>query len=159
MPPDSSVPSTRPVHASVAYLRIPHFEDLPVAEQVTHKERLFSRTAQALTSVAPEDRAVLDADDGLALVMLGEPVRALDACEQIHAHDTFDPVQVGLSYGPVALASGGSDPHVVGDALSGACAAARFAEPDRLLVTDGFARALRVTAPARGADLARAGDL
>lgn len=146
------------MHASVAYLRIPHFEDLPVAEQVAHKERLFSRTADALARIAPQDRAVLEADDGLALVLLGEPADALDACERIHAHDTFDPVQVGMSHGPVALASGGGEAHVVGDSLAGAYAAARFAEPDRLLVTDGFARALRITAPARGADLARAGD-
>lgn len=150
--------SARPVHASVAYLRIPHFEDLPVAEQVAHKERLFARTAQALTRLAPEDRAVLDADDGLALVLLGEPGDALDACQRIHAHDSFEPVQVGLGYGPVALASSGDEARVVGDALAGACAAARFAEPDRLLVVDSFARALRITAPARAAELKRAGD-
>lgn len=158
MPQASTAAGASSVYASVAYLRIPHFEDLPVAEQVAHKERLFARTTEALTRVSPDDRAVLDADDGLALLLLGEPGEALDACERIHAHDTFEPVQVGLSYGPVARASDGSDARVVGDALTAACAAARFAEPDRLLVTDGFARALRITAPARGADLARAGD-
>jgi hypothetical protein len=146
------------VHASVAYLRIPHFEDLPVAEQVAHKERLHQRTTDALAAVASEDRAVLDADDGLALVLFGEPRDALDTCERIHGHDEFDPVQIGLNHGPLALSSSGPDARVVGDGISGAAAAARFAEPDRLLVTDGFARALRITAPARAADLARAGD-
>ena len=147
-----------PVHASIAYLRIPHFEDLPVAEQVAHKERLFARTTDALAPVAREHRAVLDADDGLALVLHGEPSDALDLCQAIHAHDTFDPVQVGLNYGPLALSSDGPDTRVVGDGLTGAAAAASFAEPDRLLVTEGFARALRITAPQRAADLAKAGD-
>jgi hypothetical protein len=147
--------SSRPVHASVAYLRVPHFEDLPVAEQVAQKERLFALTAGALAGVAPADRAVLDTDDGLALVLLCEPHRALDVCEAIHGHDEFHPIQVGVGFGPLARAADGDDPHVVGDGLTGA---ARFAEPDRLLVTDAFARALRITAPARAADLARAGD-
>ena len=148
----------RPVHASVAYLRIPGFEGLPVAEQVAHKERLFARTTEALGAVAHADRAVLDADDGLALVLLREPQDALDTCERIHERDAFEPVQIGLNYGPLALSSPGTDGRVFGDGLAGAAAAARFAEPDRLLVTEGFARALRVTAPARAADLGKAGD-
>lgn len=158
--PDAShaAAAARPVHASVAYLRIPRFEDLPVAEQVGHKERLFGRTGEGLGGIRVDERAVLEADDGLALVFLGEPSAALDACQRIHDADAFDPVQVGLNYGPLALASGGNDPRVIGDALSGAAAAARFAEPDRLLVTDSFARALRITAPDRAADLAKSGD-
>lgn len=158
MPPSSTPVPRRPVHASVAYLRIPHFEDLPVAEQVAQKERLFARTGDAIALHEPQDRVVLDADDGLAIVLLCEPHEALDTCERIHGHDAYEPVQVGLGFGPLARDSEGSDPHVVGDALIGAAAAARFAEPDRLLVTDAFARALRITAPARAADLGRAGD-
>lgn len=155
---EASSAAARPVHASVAYLRIPGFESLPVAEQVAHKERLFARTTGALDRVPREDRAVLDADDGLALVLLREPQDALDTCEQIHEHDTFEPVQIGLNYGPLASSSAGKEGRVFGDGLTGAAAAARFAEPDRLLVTDAFARALRVTAPERAADLAKAGD-
>jgi hypothetical protein len=158
MSPVTAAAAARPVHASVAYLRIPRFEDLPVTEQVAHKERLFARTAGALGDIPLEERAVLDADDGLALVLLGEPSEALDVCERIHAHDTFDPVQVGLNHGPLARSPAEGDPRVIGDGLSGAAAAARFAEPDRLLVTDAFARVLRITAPARAADLARSGD-
>jgi hypothetical protein len=158
--PEASNPtaSSRPVHASVAYLRIPQFEDLPVAEQVAQKERLFERTADALAGLAAADRVVLDTDDGLALVLLCEPHHALDACERIHGSDEFHALQVGVGFGPLARSAGGDDLHVVGDGLSGAAAAARFAGPDRLLVTDAFARALRITAPTRAADLARAGD-
>lgn len=159
MPEAPAVPAAaRPLNASVAYLRIPHFEDLAVSEQVAQKERLFARAHDGLGDTAAEERAVLDADDGLALVLLGEPADALAICERIHEHDVFEPVQIGLGYGPLALDSGREEPRVIGDGLTGAAAAARFAEPDRLLVTEPFARALRITAPERAADLARAGD-
>jgi PEGA domain-containing protein len=147
-----------PVYASVAYVRIPNFEGLPVAEQVANKERLFGRAQDALASVESADRAVLDADDGLAIVLFAEPARALGLCEHIHQQDAFEPLQVGLNFGPLALAANDAEPRVLGDGLGGAAAAARFAEPDRLLVTEGFARALRMSDPARAADLAKAGD-
>jgi PEGA domain-containing protein len=158
MPEAPNAAPARPVHASVAYLRIPQFEGLGVAEQVAQKERLFGRTRDGLSALRPEDRAILDADDGLALVLLGEPADALELCQRIHERDAFEPVQIGLSYGPIAVSAAGVDGRVLGDGLAGACAAARFAEPDRLLVTESFARALRFTAPERAADLTKAGD-
>ncbi|MGE5095915.1 MAG: PEGA domain-containing protein [Betaproteobacteria bacterium] len=157
MPEAPAVPAA-PLNASVAYLRIPQFEDLAVTDQVARKERLFARAQDGLADVAATDRAVLDADDGLAIVFLGEPVQALAVCERIHEQDAFEPVQVGVNYGPLGLASGREGGRVIGDALGGAAAAARFAEPDRLLVTESFARALRITAPDRAADLSKAGD-
>jgi hypothetical protein len=154
----SEPPSASPVYASVAYVRIPGFEGLPVAEQVANKERLMGRAQEALASVEPADRAVLDADDGLAIVLFAEPARALALCESMHQQDAFEPLQVGLNFGPLALAANDADVRVLGDGLGGAAAAARFAEPDRLLVTEGFARSLRMSDPARAADLAKAGD-
>ena len=151
--------SASPVYASVAYVRIPGFEGLPVAEQVANKERLMGRAQEALASVDSADRAVLDADDGLAIVLFAEPARALALSESMHQQDAFEPLQVGLNFGPLALtAADDADARVLGDGLGAAAAAARFAEPDRLLVTEGFARALRMSDPARAADLAKAGD-
>lgn len=152
--PDSNA---NPVYANVAFLRIPRFDARPVAEQAALKEKLEARTRDALAKVALEDRVVLDCDDGLALVLFGDPARALDTAEDLHARG--DPaLQLGLNYGPLALTSRGPEAHVYGDGLTAAAAAARFAAPDRLLVTQDFAKALAGSDPARAAGLAAAGD-
>ncbi len=152
-----SSPAT-PTSANVAFLRIPQFAPLPVTDQASSKERLEARAREALAGVAPEERAVLDSDDGLALVLFGDPARALDIAQALHAGAGDPPLQAGLNYGPLALTSRGGDARVFGDGLTAAAAAARFASPERLLVTRDFAKALQTRHPSRAAELATAGD-
>ena len=152
-----SAPAT-PTSANVAFLRIPQFATLPVSEQASLKERLEGRARSAIAGLAPDERAMLDADDGLAIVLFCEPARALDIAQALHGSAPEAPLQAGLNYGPLALTSRGGDARVFGDGLSAAAAAARFASPERLLVTHDFAKALRSRDPARAADLATAGD-
>jgi hypothetical protein len=155
--PDSTVPGTGPVHASVAFLRIPRFATRGVAEQAALKQELEAGVHTAIASYAEADRAVLDAEDGVAVVMFGDPARALDAVEGLHGHEGTV-LQIGLNYGPLALTDRGADGRVFGDGLTAAAAAARFASADRILVTEDFSRALALRDPERAAGLAPAGD-
>lgn len=147
-----------PVYANVAFLRIAQFGTRPVGEQAALKERLESRAKLAIESLPADESAVLDAEDGLALVLFCDAARALDVVQVLHAASKDDPLQAGLSYGPLALTSRGSDGRVLGDGLTAAAAAARFASPNKLLVTGDFAKALQLKSPARAAELATAGD-
>lgn len=150
--------SAHPVHASVAFLRIPQFETRPVAEQAALKERLEQRIRGVIVSLAAEQRVVLDADDGFALVLFGEPERALDLAQAMQVVAAA-PLQMGLDYGPLALTDRGAHARVFGDGVSEAATAARFAPAGGgLLVTRGFEKALAAAAPARATELAPAGE-
>lgn len=150
--------TAHPVHAHVAFIRIPQFDTRPAAEQAALKAKLEDCVLAAIARVAPADRAVLDAGDGLALVLFGEAERALDVAQAIHRAEGAPALQMGLNYGPLALSAPGPEARVLGDGLSGAAAAARFADPAKVLVTDTFAKLLQATAPDRARELAEAGD-
>jgi hypothetical protein len=153
----SQAPESGPVHASVAFLRIPRFATRGVAEQAALKQELEAGVHAAIAPLAEADRAVLDAEDGVAVVMFGDPARALDVMEGLHGR-TGTVLQIGLNYGPLALTDRGNDGRVFGDGLSAAAAAARFATAERVLVTEDFSRALALRDPERAAGLAPAGD-
>lgn len=152
----SSAPE-HPVHASVAFLRIPDFESLSVTEQAAHKEHLESRVRAQLVHLNPAERIVLDSEDGLAVVFFGEPGRAMDSTLAMHAKPAEMPVHVGLDYGPLALTSKGPDARVFGDGLAQAASAARFAARDAVLVSESFTRALEASSPERASELTPAG--
>ena len=147
-----------PVHAHVAFLRIPQFDSKPVSDQASLKEQLESRVLAAIARLPPAERVILDAEDGLALVIFSGAELALDVAQSIHRDGGSAPLQIGLNYGPLALSSAGADARVFGDGLSAAAAAARFAAPAKLLVTDNFAKLLQATSPDRARELAEAGD-
>ncbi len=150
--------AANPVYANVAFLRIPQFDSRSVTEQAALKEKVEARAREAISGVARIDRVVLDADDGVAIVLFGDPERALRIAESINVGTAEPALQTGLNHGPLALASSGQDTRVFGDGLTAAAAAARFAEPRKLLVTQDFARVLERRNPARAAELATAGD-
>jgi len=152
------VPTALPVHANVAFLRIAQFDTRPVAEQAMLKEKLEARAKAATAGIPEADRIVLDAADGLAVVLFGDPAKALQVAQSLRAGDASLPVQAGLNYGPLALTVQGSEARVFGDGLSAAAAAARFASPERLLVTQDFAKSLKHRHPDRAAELAEVGD-
>jgi hypothetical protein len=147
-----------PVAASVAFLRVARFDERSVVEQAALKTRLEQRVRLCLAAVPPEERIVLDAEDGVALVCFGEPVRALDLARELCDEPGEEAVQVGLNHGPLAVTGRDADAKVFGDGVAAAAAAARFATPGRLFVTSGFAAALEATRPDRAAELAPAGE-
>jgi hypothetical protein len=148
--------SASPVYANIAFLRIPEFDTRSVTEQASLKDRLEGRVKAAIANVADRDRVVLDTDDGVALVLFGDSARALRIAQSLRGEEAF--VQVGLNYGPLALTSQDSEGRVFGDGLASAAAAARFATPEKILVTQDFVRALETQAPELAADLTDAGE-
>ena len=144
-----------PIHAHVAFLRVPDFDGRTVSEQVSLKERVEGAMLKALGDIGPRDRIVLDAPDGMALVYFGEAERALDIAQALHRDSG---ACLGLNYGPLALSSRSGEPRVFGDGLAGAEAAARFSDGAGVLLTENFAAMLRATAPDRARELAGAGD-
>lgn len=153
MPPDSI-----PAYANVAFVRIAEFERRAVAEQAALKERLEAHARACLAPLPTADRAVLDADDGIAVALFVEPGRALDVGTALQQAPAGLPLQVGLNHGPLAASAAGPEARVFGDGLSAAAAASRFAAPGQLLVTQDFANALRARDPGRWESLAPAGD-
>lgn len=152
-----TMPAAKPLYANVAFLRIPLFDGRPVADQALLKEKLEARVREAIAALQPADRVVLDTEDGMALVLFNEPSKALALARSFNKVGD-QPVQVGLNHGPLALAGSGAEQRVFGDGLASAAAAARFASPERLLVTQEFARVLERRDPAVAAQLADAGD-
>jgi hypothetical protein len=151
-------PAANPVFANVAVLRVPDFAARAVADQAAAKEKLERAARDALAGIPAAERIVLDTDDGLALVMFGDPGRALRVTQALCAASSGAALQAGVNHGPLALTSRGPEGRVFGDGLMAAFAAARFAAPGKLLVTRDFAQILGRRNPERAAELASAGD-
>lgn len=147
-----------PVFANIAFLRIAGFDGRPVAEQAGLKGRLEERVRAAIAGIPAGDRIVLDAADGMALVLFGEPVRALDLAQALRAPAGEQPLAIGLNHGPLAVSERGTDARVFGDGLTAAAVAAGFAAEGRVLVTAPFAKMVEATRPDRAAELAPAGE-
>jgi hypothetical protein len=151
-------PAANPVFANVAVLRVPDFNARGVSDQAALKELLERAAREALQGIASAERVVLDADDGLAVVLFGDPARALRFAQSFRKDAYGLDVQAGVNYGPLALTSRGGDARVFGDGLAAAFAAARFATPGNVLVTREFAQMLGRRSPERAAELVGAGD-
>lgn len=151
-------PAANPVFANVAVLRIPGFDALGVSEQAALKEKLERTAREALARIAADERVVLDAEDGLAVIVFGDPARALHFAQAVSDEGAGAGVQAGVNHGPLALTSRGQDARVFGDGLAAAFAAARFAPPGKVLVTREFAQMLGRLDPQRAAELTSAGD-
>src|SRR4051812_990123 len=100
--PATAVHAASPVHAHVAFLRMPDFEARPVSDQVELKETLENAILDAVAKVAQRDRIVLDAPEGMALVYFGEAEAALDIAQALQKASG---AHVGLNYGPLAISS------------------------------------------------------
>jgi len=103
-------PATNPVFANVAVLRIPEFNAKSVSDQATLKELLERAARESLGSISVEERIVLDAEDGLAVVLFGDPARALGFAQSFGRGMYGLNVQAGVNHGP-------ADPHPTHSAL------------------------------------------
>ena len=95
-PPSPSTP-TSPSCASRSSTRAPS-PSRPRSRRSSKRARGRDRVASP-----PDERVVLDAEDGLALVLFGDPARALDVAQVLQRRTGDAPLQVGLNYGPLAL--------------------------------------------------------
>ena len=150
-------PRSTAAHASVVFLKIPEFSQSPVSEQVRLKDRLEGKVAAALVGLEEGRRIVLEAPDGAAVVVLGDPAAALRFARRSSAGGDGVPVAAGISHGPVRVAEGGVSPVVLGDGLAVADAVAGLAPQGRIAATREFRDALAREAPAEAWHLAPVG--
>lgn len=156
MPEEFRDPTPKP--ASVVFARIREFGSASVAEQATLKARLEARAADALDAVPASERIVLDARDGLAIVITADPLVAFDVAQRLARKSRSRRCVVGLNHGAVKLVSDAhGEPALMGDGLSTAAAIATFAKPGRMLATRSFRDALDVNSPGAARRLELAG--
>lgn len=157
----TTTPGATAVRASVAFLKIQEFARRPVMDQMRLRAQLEAVIAVITAELASASRIVLDASDGAAIVVLGDPSGALRAGERALAADAAGlPLSVGINHGAVQLADGGKgDDGMNGDGISVAANIADFAAPSRLLASRAFRDALADANPGAETCLVPAGVL
>ena len=102
---------------------------------------------------------VLDAADGVAVVVLRDPIGALRLAERaLYAATAGLPLSVGINHGAVQLAGAGKgDEGLAGDGIAVAANVAEFAGPSALLVSRSFRDALADVQPGLEAQMLTAG--
>src|SRR5260370_19221198 len=94
--------------ASVVFLKIQEFARRPVQEQARLRAQLEAVVAVTTAELAAANRIVLDAADGAAIVVLGDPKAALHlAGRALAATAARLPLCVGGNHGGVQGAAGG----------------------------------------------------
>ena len=154
-----NVPGSLPTLASVVFIRITEFARRPVPEQARLRAQLESALAVALIRIAPQMRIILDAPDGMAITVLGNPAAALDIAQRcMSASAAGVSMAVAINHGAIRLAPDDSGHQgLIGDAVGTAAAIAHFAGPARLFVSRSFREALAAAAPARATSIRPAG--
>lgn len=143
--------------ASVLHLRLADFGSKAVVEQARLRAQLEAVVAACVSALPVRDRIVVDAPDGLALAVLGNPAGAFKFAQRCLEAAPVLPLCIGMHHGAIAL-GGSDDTHgLLGDGLRSASVAARFAKPAQILVTRAFREALAAHVPSRDSELRRAG--
>ena len=158
------------VFASVTFLKIQEFARRPVSEQARLRAQLAAVVAVTAAEIEPARRIVLEASDGVAVLVLGDPPAALRLAERaLTAVAAGLPLSAGLNHGAVQIAEGGnggkggkgrkarSGEGMAGDGIAVAASVAEFATPPRLLASRAFRDALADAAPGAEAALVPAG--
>jgi hypothetical protein len=143
--------------ASVLHLRLADFGSKAVVEQARLRAQLEAVVATSLSAVPERDRIVLDAPDGLAVAVLGNPDGAFKLAQRCLEAAPVLPLCIGAHHGAVAAGGTEDTQGLLGDGLRSAGVAATFAKPAQILVTRAFKDALAAHVPSREAELRRAG--
>ena len=151
--------TTQPsLFASVAFLKIHDFGRRPVVEQARLRAQLEAVVAVTLPELDAGARVVLDAADGIALVVLGDARGTLRIAERTLAAGVAGlPLAIGITHGAVRQSGNGSAEGLLGDGIAVAAAIAELAGPQKLLLTREFRQALADAAPGAEAAVAAAG--
>jgi hypothetical protein len=146
------------VVGSVVFLKIAEFARRPASEQARLRAQLEAVIAVVTAEVPPANRLVLDAADGLAVVLLRDPQAALRIGRRaLNAAAAGLPLAAGLNHGALQLAGRKGGEGMTGDGIAVAANIAAFAESSRLLASRAFRDALAEAAPGREASLRPAG--
>jgi hypothetical protein len=147
-----------PTLASVVVMRIAEFIRKPVAEQARLKERLDALVTFAIRPLPTGARVVLDAPEGIAVVVLGGPGVALDLAKRAQFVAKGLRLSIGVNHGPVMSALDSlRGPGLVGDGLTAAVTLANAAKPGRFVASRAFREALKASDPRRVEELGQAG--
>jgi hypothetical protein len=131
---------------SVVFLDVVEYSRKPVAEQIFFKERLNTLLTEALASVAPNDRIILDTGDGAALSFLGDPEDALyvslalrEAVQMPQPPGPELKIRLGINLGPVRLVKDiNGQPNIIGDGINVAQRVMGFSQPGQIIVSRSF---------------------
>jgi class 3 adenylate cyclase len=129
----------RTLVCSVLFLDIAEYSRRDVAEQVRIKQRFNKVLMEALETVDPAERVVIDTGDGAAIAFLGDPERALYVGLGIFDSAGELPVRMGINLGPVSLMKDINEAdNVIGDGINVAQRIMGFAQAGELLVSRSF---------------------
>jgi PEGA domain-containing protein len=138
-------PQDRSFVSSVVFLEIVEFAKKPVAAQIALKERFNALLTAALSGIKPENRIVLDANEGAAVSFVGDPEDALQAAMYLRDAMAAAPeepklvARIGINIGAVKLVRDAHGvPNIVGDGIDVAHRVMSFAEPGQLLASRAF---------------------
>ncbi len=146
------------VVASVVFLRIQDFARRPASEQARLRAQLEAVIAVTAADLDPARRIVLEASDGAALVLLGDPIGALRLAQRaLTASAAGLPLSAGVNHGSLQLSGRKGAEAMTGDGIAVAASIADFAPASQLFASRSFREALAEAAPGREVSLARAG--
>lgn len=143
---------------SVVVMRIAEFIRKPVAEQARLKERLDALVTFAIRPLPVGARVVLDAPEGVAIVLLGGPGVALELAKRAQFVAEGLRLYIGVNHGPVMSALDSlRGPGLVGDGLTAAVTLSNAAKPGHFVTSRAFREALKASDPRRVEELGPAG--
>src|SRR5882672_2306463 len=144
--------------ASVVFLKIQEFARRPPQEQARLRAQLEAVVAVTTAELAPAGCIVLDASDGVAIVVLADPQGALQLAQRALAAVAGGlPLCVGVNHGTVQPAGGKDGEGMIGDGIAVAASVAEFASPSRLLMSRSFREAMADASPGLESGLFPAG--
>ncbi len=142
--------------ASVVFLKIQDFARRAASEQARLRAQLEAVVAVTVAEIDPASRVVLEAGDGVAVVVLRDARGALRLAQRALAAAAAGlPLSAGINHGAVQVFKGNGG--LTGDGIAVAAAIAEFASPSRLLAARSFRDALAEVAPGFESTLAPAG--
>jgi hypothetical protein len=147
--------------ASVVFLRVQDFASRSASEQARQRAQLEAVVAVTTAELPAASRIVLDASDGVVVLVLANPQGALRLAERaLTASAAGLPLCAGLNHGAVRLlgGSGGEGQAMVGDGIAVAATVAQFSPAAELRASRAFRDALAEAAPGQEASLVRKGS-
>jgi hypothetical protein len=134
--------------ASVVFLKMQDFARRAASEQARLRAQLEAVVAVTVAEIEPANRVVLEAGDGVAVVVLRDAPGALRLAERsLAAVAAGLPLSAGINHGAVQLTGKGKAEGMMGDGIAVAASVAQFAPPAQLRVSRAFRDALADAAP------------
>jgi hypothetical protein len=129
-----------------------------VAEQFRLKERLDALVTFAIRPVPTASRIVLDAPEGVAVVLLDGPGLALELAKRSQFAAEGLQLCIGVNHGPVMSAlDAHNGPGLIGDGLTAGVTLSNAGKPGRFVASRSFREALKASDPRRVRELGPAG--